>query len=275
MATVLNIHTKNKRKQLTVNIYSDYSNKRLLIIGYDANPNIVNSDYFRRELFLERGDNQFVFNMPTSPKELEILVFNPKDENDDSWYKISSVTTADLKQFPLITDRLTKDFVLFSEQFSKVCGYKPVGDYTDSKKQFLIKIKNQLLDEKGNIVPTPARTHKTLDYIEVHKASYDSMTVPMRHIISLHEYCHNFLNDERDNEIQADINALSLYMPLRYSYVEAMYAFTNIFGDNDTNVERLNYIDNYLKENNLEKRNSKQQYFENYNYGKNLNYAIF
>jgi len=275
MATVLKVVTRNKRKQITVNIYSGYGGRRLLVIGYDANPNIINSDYFRRELFLDKGDNQFVFNMPTSPKELEILIFNPKDENDDSFYKVSSIVTTDLKQFPLITDKLTKDFVLFSENFSKVCGCKSLNDYTDRKKQFLITMKDRLLDEDGNIVPTPARTHKLLDYIEVHKPSYDAMTVPMRHIINLHEYCHNFLNDERDNETQADLNALSLYMPLRYSYVEAMYAFTNIFGDTDTNVDRLNYIDQYLKENNLEKRNSKQQYFENFNNGNAVNNSIF
>jgi hypothetical protein len=86
------------------------------------------------------------------------------------------------------------------------------------------------------------------------------MTVPMRHIINLHEYSHNFLNDDMDDEVQADLNALALYMPLRYSYVEAIYAFTNIFGDNDHNVMRLNYIDEYLKENNLEKRSNKQHY---------------
>ncbi len=260
MALVYRVHTQNDKKQITVNINSDYGDKRLLIVGYDANPVNINSDYFRRELFIERGDNEFIFNMPTSPKELEIIIFDPQNERSDGWYKVKSVEVHKLRQFPLFCDRLTLDFIRFSENFSQQCGIKPVGNYTDHKKQFLIKLKNRLLDENGYEVPTPARTHKTNNYVEIHKPSYDSMTVPMRHIINLHEYCHNFQNDDMDDEVQADLNALALYMPLRYSYVEAIYAFTNIFGDTDHNVMRLNYIDEYLKEHNLEKRSNKQHY---------------
>lgn len=274
MAVDFKVKTSNEKKQIVVNIFSDIGDKRLLIIGYDADANILNADYFRRELFIDKGGNKFIFNMPTSPKELEIVIFDPSNKENDDWYKVMSVEKTALKQFPLMCDRITSDFVHFSEWFSQQCGSKPVNNYTDPKRQFLLKMRDVLPDENGIHVPTPARTHKTKNFIEVHRESYYGMTVPMRHIITLHEYSHNFLNDEQNNETQADLNALSLYMPLRYSYVEAIYAFTRIFGDTDNNVSRLNFIDEYLKENNLEKRNNKQQYLDE-DYYTNNNSIIF
>ena len=68
------------------------------------------------------------------------------------------------------------------------------------------------------------------------------MTIPSRIAILLHEYSHNFINQNQDNEIEADSNAMDIYSNLGYPRLEAVYAFANIMPDTDTNVKRVSNI---------------------------------
>ena len=54
----------------------------------------------------------------------------------------------------------------------------------------------------------------------------------------------NWLSDDADDEFEADKKALFIYRSLSLPRIEAVYAFSMIFNDNNT--ERMNEIIDYL-----------------------------
>lgn len=243
------IPTYRNKCSLKLTINSD--TKRIVsIVGFDHTQK--NTDYFKREMFLKGGTQEFLFNMPQSPKKLSVYIFEPSQKVDNFNAKIKLVP---LEQVALYVDQLTADFIKFSQWFSEKCGVLPIGDYTNKKKQFLIEYVNTIkdYDRQGNLVAvnTPSRIHKTNNSIQVEKSTFDKFTIPIRNLILLHEYSHNFLSKTRDNEVQADLNALNIYLSLGYPYYEAKYGFDNIFTNSSVNNARMQYIDNFLKKHNI------------------------
>ena len=77
------------------------------------------------------------------------------------------------------------------------------------------------------------------------------MTVPERIIILCPEYCHNFINTTPESEVQADLNAIKIYLHMKYPVIEGATGFLGTFMGAPTkeNQERYQmleaYIDNY------------------------------
>jgi len=104
-------------------------------------------------------------------------------------------------------DKKTEEFQAFVKKFSfEFFNYMP-GTYTDKKKQFRIKIVEEITD-------TPARYASVADVIEVSKAAFDLVSVPIRTILISHEYAHKAMNRNIDDEFEADINSLKLFSHL-------------------------------------------------------------
>jgi hypothetical protein len=74
------------------------------------------------------------------------------------------------------------------------------------------------------------------------------MTVPNRMAILLHEFSHIFVNENMDDEVEADLNALNIYLSLGYPRIEAFEVFTQTFIDTptDENKVRFDYIKNFI-----------------------------
>ena len=81
------------------------------------------------------------------------------------------------------------------------------------------------------------------------------MTVPNRMAILLHEFSHYYLNDNMDDEIEADLNGLLIYLGLGYPRIEAFEVFTKTFmnaptEDNMVRFDKIkNFIDNFENHN--------------------------
>ena len=60
-------------------------------------------------------------------------------------------------------------------------------------------------------------------------------------MLLLHEYAHCYLNIDDNNEIQADLNALYIYLGLGYSTIEAHRTWLEVFSMNDTKQNDLRY----------------------------------
>ncbi len=79
---------------------------------------------------------------------------------------------------------------------------------------------------------------------------FDPMTIPMRMIILLHEFSHFFVNKNIEDETEADLNGLIIYLSLGYPKKEADDSFSEAFYGADTpqNRERYQIITQFIND---------------------------
>jgi hypothetical protein len=69
--------------------------------------------------------------------------------------------------------------------------------------------------------------------------------------ILLHEFSHVYLNDNVDDEVEADLNGLLIYLGLGYPRIEAFEVFAVTFMDAPTEINKVrfdkikNFIENF------------------------------
>jgi hypothetical protein len=63
----------------------------------------------------------------------------------------------------------------------------------------------------------------------------------MRMAILLHEYSHYYVNDDINNESEADLNGLLIYLGLGYPRFEAHEAFLKVFIDTPSELNKSRY----------------------------------
>lgn len=122
--------------------------------------------------------------------------------------------------------------------------------YTDSSGEFKLKY-STIIQDDGKEQLTPARINKITQIIEVSKAKFLSMTVPMRMCILCHEFSHLFVNQDMYNELEADLNGLIMYLPLGFPRFEAKETFISTFDSAGANAQQLfqsryQYIDDFI-----------------------------
>ena len=88
---------------------------------------------------------------------------------------------------------------------------------------------------------TPARISKSNGRIQVSKKQFDKYTVPMRMAILLHEFAHFYLNENIDDETEADLNGLLIYLGLGYPRIEGYEAFLQVFEGSPTQENKKRY----------------------------------
>ena len=76
------------------------------------------------------------------------------------------------------------------------------------------------------------------------------MTIPMRLAILLHEFSHFYLNETMDDEIEADLNGLLIYLGLGYPRIEAYQAFLETFKGvpSEQNKNRYDVINKFIND---------------------------
>jgi hypothetical protein len=128
---------------------------------------------------------------------------------------------------------------------------------------FRIDYLDDIFDENGKAMKTPARISRSYGIIEVSKKKFESYTVPMRMAILLHEFSHYYMNTDMANETEADLNGLLIYLGLGYPRVDAYNVFTQVFVTSPTeiNKDRMKIIDDFIK--NFEEKYVEMNYDEN------------
>ena len=104
------------------------------------------------------------------------------------------------------------------------------------------------IEEDGVEQTTPARIDIDTGIIEISKKQYLDFTVPNRLAILLHEFSHVYLNDNVDDEVEADLNGLLIYLGLGYPRIEAFEVFAKTFlnAPSDLNKMRYDKIKNFI-----------------------------
>jgi hypothetical protein len=59
--------------------------------------------------------------------------------------------------------------------------------------------------------------------------------------ILLHEFSHVYLNDNVDDEVEADLNGLLIYLGLGYPRIEAFEVFAKTFDGAPTEQNKIRY----------------------------------
>ena len=72
----------------------------------------------------------------------------------------------------------------------------------------------------------------------------------MRMAILLHEFAHFYLNENIDDEVEADLNGLLIYLGLGYPRIDGYEAFLQVFETTPTpqNKNRYDIINNFITE---------------------------
>lgn len=224
----------------------------------------ANQDY---TMFTNRTENivgqkDIFVRMPLSPWMAAINIYNVEignvsDEKDNSFHivnieKVPLEKKADLAD---IDNAIIKSFVIFAQKFSYNAGVLPVGNYISTNRLFFIRYVDEIrgyVNANGqyvdDVVPTPFRISVDDGLIEADRKAVQLMTVPMRVALLFHEFAHFWLNKEMNDEQEADLNALYIYLGLGYPRLEAKDAFIETFEGNQTaaNEERAALINDFI-----------------------------
>lgn len=207
------------------------------------------------------GESIFFVRMPVSGNEALVSVFNEKNGNvssdEDNSFEVVSINKEQLEKKLDVVDLgnpLVKSFVNFSTRFCYNAGTLNSGEYTSDDQKFLIKYL-PTIEDGGQEQTTPARIDIDSGIIEISKRQFLDFSVPNRMAILLHEFSHVYLNDNVDDEVEADLNGLLIYLGLGYPRIEAFEVFAKTFMNAPTeqNKERFDHIKNFIDN------------FENYN----------
>jgi hypothetical protein len=215
------------------------------------------------------GERTFYVRMPKTPEVVVAEIYNPTKTKDpgapDNSFQLVSKDILPLDTFPREYDsnsELLQCAIDFVQYFSENAGIFSAGDggsvYKSLCGRFRIDYLDVIRDRKtGEELATPARISQDRGIIEVSKKHFLKYAVPYRVAILLHEVSHFYVNDNPRNEVEADLNALKMFLGLGYGYIDAENAFLNVFKGtpSDQNKQRHQILHNFIMD--FEKRNNK------------------
>lgn len=206
------------------------------------------------------GTAIFRVRMPQSPEKCLIQLYNVnngnKPENGDPSFRLVNLGVEPLKERLEAFDwrnPQVKSFVKFLQEFSEQAPILSAGHtiVRSDDNHFRIDYLDTIVDRRtGKELATPARINQTTGVIEVSKKHFLQYSIPMRMAILLHEISHFYLNDKMTDEVEADLNALRIYLGLGYPRIEAEKAFLKVFigTPSDLNVKRHMILSKYIKD---------------------------
>ncbi len=141
-------------------------------------------------------------------------------------------------------------FVDFAQKFSFNASYLQPNNYVSDEGGYRIEYLPTIIDSNGRELKTPARISKSTGRIQVSKKFFDEYTVPMRMAILLHEFSHFYLNENIDDEVEADLNGLLIYLGLGYPRIDGYEAFLTVFEETPTqqNKNRYEIINKFISD---------------------------
>ena len=247
---IVKVPTRHEELTLLIKVFTDKPTKIRIKVLDEAQPDTSFTDRFKTV----DGESTFYVRMPVSPKDALVYIYNEENGNllkgQDETFEVESITKAPLEKKLDVIDFSNPDvrnFVNFATRFSYNAGSLPSGTYVSDDRRFVIKYL-PLIEDNGVEQTTPARIDITNGNIEISKKQFIKFTVPNRMAILLHEFAHVYLNDNVDDEVEADLNSLLIYLGLGYPRIDAFEVFAKTFMNAPTeqNQDRYNKIKNFI-----------------------------
>lgn len=208
------------------------------------NPNKPNTFYTDRWNIVNKI-GEFQVRMPQSSNEVAYIIQAINAPNDNN-LRLLSLEKRNLSQhIPCLSgSSRIKEFIKFAQQFSENLAILDYGTYQSDEGNFRIDLFNNIRDN-GKVLSTPARIHNYTGVIEVSKEHFIRYTVPMRMAILCHEFSHYYMNEIQNDEIEADLNGLKMYLGMGYPVIEAHKSFLHVFQNSPSSSNKIRY--EYLK----------------------------
>lgn len=197
---------------------------------------------------------KFFVRLPLTPKTLLIKLSDDENGGDISnRVKVVSIQKLGLEKRMDEVDINSYSvmcFVNFAQKFAFNSSYLKPNVFVSDDCGYRIEYLPTIINSNGREIRTPARISKDTGRIQVSKKLFDTYTVPMRMAILLHEFAHFYLNKDVDNEIEADLNGLLIYLGLGYPRIDGYEAFLQVFEDTPTqqNKERYETINKFIED---------------------------
>jgi len=245
------IQTRFEQMTLAISVQTQGATKvRLRVIDADK-PLTVFTDRYKTV----SNSAKFYVRLPLTPKNIIVSVYseNANNSKNDNSVKILNISKKGLEKRMDevdINSYSVMSFVDFAQKFSFNASYLDTDTYVSDAGNYRIEFMPQILNENGTVIKTPARISKSSGRIQVSKAMFMDYTVPMRMAILLHEFSHFYLNENIDDETEADLNGLLIYLGLGYPRIEGYQAFLEVFVDNPSqaNKERYDMINKFIRD---------------------------
>ena len=251
----MNYKVKTNYEQMTLGITVDCQFEvKVRIKVFDAQkPKTVFTNRYKTC----KGVTKFFVRMPLTPEQIIISIYDDNDGNINNT-KDKNIRVVNIKKLGLekrmdevdINSYSVMTFVDFAQKFSFNASYLKPSTYVSDALNYRIEYLPKIVGDNGKVVPTPARISKSNGRIQVSKQMFDTYTVPMRMAILLHEFAHFYLNENIDDEIEADLNGLLIYLGLGYPRIEGYQAFLDVFQTNPSqaNKNRYDVINNFIRD---------------------------
>lgn len=207
-------------------------------------------------VFKVNGKGMYYVRMPISPKTALVRIYNIKNGNkqgSDGTFRFKA------ELIPLKTNLNafnyhnvdTISFLQFLSEFAENKGILSAGNrsvYLSDDGKFRIDYVDTIRDDKGNVLNTPARISKINNRIEFSKSKISNYSIPAVIAIGLHEFGHGYLNNDKSDEIEADLNALRIYLGSGFSRKEAFNIFCKVFSGakSELNSKRIDKIEQFI-----------------------------
>lgn len=224
------------------------------VVHLDAiHGDIKNTFLSRKDRLMEKGEVlEFKILTPVSGWYTFVNVYQDGDFTDSSLIEVLSMSKKSLaSQLNVVSMRNSdiRSFVDLAIRFSTHASILPVNTYISDNEKFKIKYLESIV-ENGEEQLTPARIEINTGVIEISKKRFVEMTVPERVCILTHEFSHLWLNEDMNDELEADLNGLILYLGLGFPRSDAFETFLRVFDKSPTEENQKRYvgIQNFIRE---------------------------
>ncbi len=248
------ISTNKQQFTLVVKV-STASRQNLRVILADTD--YQNTQYTNRNIIVN-GVVTFYINVPLCNDNAKLIIYNDDIGNipsqSDNTFRLLDYFPIPLeKRFDLIDYKETglASYLSFCQRFCLTAGWIPTATYRSDDFRYQVQYLSDILSSDYPYQPlnTSARICKDDGVIQVSQKQFESMTVPQRMIILLHEYAHFFVNDNIDNETEADLNGLAIYLGMGFPRIDAQNIFTDSFfgAPSMENKHRMEIIQDFIR----------------------------
>ena len=188
---------------------------------------------------------KFFVRLPLTPQRVNIVL-----SDDDNGGDISNrVRVINIEKLGLekrmdevdINNYSVMSFVDFAQKFSFNASYLEPNNYVSEFENYRIEYLPTIIDRNGKELKTPARISNSTGRIQVSKKYFKDYTVPMRMAILLHEFAHFYLNENIEDEIEADLNGLLVFLGLGYPRIDGYEAFLRVFEGTPSQENKVRY----------------------------------
>lgn len=239
-------------QQITIPIRTRSKERIVVRVSHPKKPNTV---YFDVAPVIS-GEDKFIIKIPRMPEMVVVEVYNERNGNSksDGSFQIKEPKIGPIVQgFAVrrLLDPNVNKFAMFLDDFAENAALLSAQNsiYRSPDGKFQIDYVDVIRDDNGNELRTPLRVNSRTKVMQIAKKYYITYTVPGRKMWAWHEFAHVWINVNPSDELEADKNAIKIYLGYGNPIAEAYNVVLKVFKNtpSDLNKQRYLALNEYIK----------------------------